>query len=172
MMLRLCVVAVAVSLAPQASRVSVPRRAIVVGAPLVVGVPGLASAAGTKLENGQALPEGAAQFDRFRKVQAEWDRLGGRLAKEDIGEKEWDGVPSFLRKLYDVGDDMVFMSKALEPKKKDEAKALASDFKAQVKAVDRPAQARDRGAVVAAYKSTSGLMRTFLDLTSDVPDEL
>ena len=30
----------------------------------------------------------------------------------------------------------------------------------------------DRDAVVKTYKSTSGIMQSFLDLASDVPDEL
>lgn len=81
-------------------------------------------------------------------------------------------MPQFLRKLYDAGDDMLFMSKAMDASKKEQAKVLATDFKAQVKAVDRPAQAKDRDAVVKTYKSTSGIMQSFLDLASDVPDEL
>mmetsp|Transcript_36229 Transcript_36229/g.122678 ORF Transcript_36229/g.122678 Transcript_36229/m.122678 type:complete len:172 (+) Transcript_36229:62-577(+) len=162
-------VAAATALAPTPTLRTVSRRSF---GGLVVAAPGVASAAGTKLENGQALPDGALQFDRFRKVQAEWNRFGSRLEKENIDDKEWDGVPQFLRKLYDAGDDMLFMSKAMDASKKEQAKVLATDFKAQVKAVDRPAQAKDRDAVVKTYKSTSGIMQSFLDLASDVPDEL
>jgi hypothetical protein len=90
-------VAAATALAPAPTLRTVSRRSF---GGLVVAAPGVASAAGTKLENGQALPDGALQsaaapsrararratrrarrFDRFRKVQAEWNRFGSRLER-------------------------------------------------------------------------------------------
>ena len=95
------------------------------------------------------------------------------LAKADIDAAEWEGVPSFLRRLYDAGDDMVFMSKGFPAKEnKAKAEALAKEFRATIRAVDRPAQAKDRDAVLAAYKATAANMATFLELSSDVPEEL
>jgi hypothetical protein len=41
-----------------------------------------------------------------------------------------------------------------------------------VKGADRPAQAKDRAAVIKAYEATAPLLADFLDLTSDVPAEL
>ena len=216
-------VAAATALAPTPTLRTVSRRSF---GGLVVAAPGVASAAGTKLENGQALPDGALQSAAAPCAHARAAQHGARAGsiasarcrpsgtasaaassaapapasdargarargrpprerararpprgavrrrKENIDDKEWDGVPQFLRKLYDAGDDMLFMSKAMDASKKEQAKVLATDFKAQVKAVDRPAQAKDRDAVVKTYKSTSGIMQSFLDLASDVPDEL
>ena len=216
-------VAAATALAPAPTLRTVSRRSF---GGLVVAAPGVASAAGTKLENGQALPDGALQSAAAPRAHARAAQHGARAGsiasarcrpsgtasaaassappapasarvesarenrpprerararpprgavrrrKENIDDKEWDGVPQFLRKLYDAGDDMLFMSKAMDASKKEQAKVLATDFKAQVKAVDRPAQAKDRDAVVKTYKSTSGIMQSFLDLASDVPDEL
>lgn len=145
---------------------------------VAVGAPGIAGAfdfnsGGSAVEKGAGLPDGAKQFDRFRTVQAEWDRFGARLAKADIDAAEWEGVPSFLRRLYDAGDDMVFMSKGFPAKEnKAKAEALAKEFRATIRAVDRPAQAKDRDAVLAAYKATAANMATFLELSSDVPEEL
>lgn len=81
---------------------------------------------------------------------------GASCRKENIDDKEWDGVPQFLRRLYDAGDDMLFLSKSMDASKKETAKTLAADFKSQVKGVDRPAQAKDRDAVLKTYASTSG----------------
>ena len=52
-------VAAATALAPTPTLRTVSRRSF---GGLVVAAPGVASAAGTKLENGQALPDGALQF--------------------------------------------------------------------------------------------------------------
>ena len=67
--------------------------------------------AGSKLEDGLALPDGARQFNEFRGLKGEWTRFGERLKKTDIDDKEWEGVPLLLRRVYDAGDDMLFMAK-------------------------------------------------------------
>ena len=41
-----------------------------------------------------------------------------------------------------------------------------------MKGADRPAQSKDRAAVVKAYEATAPLLADFLDLTSDVPQDL
>ena len=56
--------------------------------------------------------------------------------------------------------------------KQDAAKRLAKDFQQGVKGADRPAQAKDRAAVIKAYEATAPLLSDFLDLTSDVPQDL
>ena len=158
----------------------VARRAVLLGgAPAAalataVASPRVAGAfgGGSALEQGKGLPDGAAQFDRFRKVQSEWDRFGARLQSTDLDAAEWDGVPSFLRRLYDAGDDMVFLSKPLSAADQATAKDLARDFREAVKGADRPAQNKDRATVLAAYEKTSKMLARFLDLSSDVPDEL
>ena len=60
----------------------------------------------------------------------------------------------------------------LSKDKQDAAKKLAKDFQQGVKGADRPAQAKDRAAVVKAYEATAPLLSDFLDLTSDVPQDL
>ena len=60
----------------------------------------------------------------------------------------------------------------LSKDKQDAAKKLAKDFQQGVKGADRPAQAKDRAAVIKAYEATAPLLADFLDLTSDVPAEL
>ena len=60
----------------------------------------------------------------------------------------------------------------LSKDKQDKAKKLAKDFQQGVKGADRPAQAKDRAAVVKAYEATAPLLADFLDLTSDVPQDL
>ena len=60
----------------------------------------------------------------------------------------------------------------LSKDKQDAAKKLAKDFQQGVKGADRPAQSKDRAAVIKAYEATAPLLADFLDLTSDVPAEL
>ena len=80
------------------------------GAAALVLSPATASA-GSKLEDGLALPDGARQFNEFQGLKGEWTRFGERLKKTDIDDKEWEGVPLLLRRVYDAGDDMLFMAK-------------------------------------------------------------
>ena len=67
--------------------------------------------AGSKLEDGLALPDGARQFNEFQGLKGEWTRFGERLKRQDIDDKEWEGVPLLLRRVYDAGDDMLYMAK-------------------------------------------------------------
>ena len=60
----------------------------------------------------------------------------------------------------------------LSKDKQERAKKLAKDFQQGVKGADRPAQAKDRAAVIKAYEATAPLLSDFLDLTSDVPQDL
>ena len=90
------------------------RRALLTkaatGAAALVLSPSKASA-GSKLEDGLALPDGARQFNDFQGLKGEWTRFGERLKKTDIDDKEWEGVPLLLRRVYDAGDDMLYMAK-------------------------------------------------------------
>jgi len=90
------------------------RRALLTkaatGAAALVLSPSKASA-GSKLEDGLALPDGARQFNEFQGLKGEWTRFGERLKKTDIDDKEWEGVPLLLRRVYDAGDDMLYMAK-------------------------------------------------------------
>uniref|UniRef100_A0A7S3ZYX6 Uncharacterized protein n=1 Tax=Pelagomonas calceolata TaxID=35677 RepID=A0A7S3ZYX6_9STRA len=92
----------------------VSRRALLTttatGSAALVLSPATASA-GSKLEDGLALPDGARQFNEFQGLKGEWTRFGERLKKTDIDDKEWEGVPLLLRRVYDAGDDMLYMAK-------------------------------------------------------------
>ena len=87
------------------------RRAVLTNtASATLFTPALAWA-GSKLEDGLALPDGARQFNEFQGLKGEWTRFGERLKKQDIDDKEWEGVPLLLRRVYDAGDDMLYMAK-------------------------------------------------------------
>ena len=92
------------------------RRALLTkaatGSAAVLFTPALAWA-GSKLEDGLALPDGARQFNDFQGLKGEWSRFGERLKKQDIDDKEWEGVPLLLRRVYDAGDDMLYMAKGI-----------------------------------------------------------
>lgn len=104
----------AAALAPGACR----RRALLAGTATSAAAllaPAAALAKGSKLEDGLALPDGARQFNNFQGLKGEWSRFGTRLQKENLDDKEWEGVPLLLRRVYDAGDDMLFMAKGVCP---------------------------------------------------------
>jgi hypothetical protein len=100
--------------ATNAATAHASRRALLTstatGAAALVLSPAAASA-GSKLEDGLALPDGARQFNDFQGLKGEWTRFGERLKKTDLDDKEWEGVPLLLRRVYDAGDDMLYMAK-------------------------------------------------------------
>lgn len=119
------------------------------------------------------LPDGAFQFDRYIKVQAELKRLRTRLkTSPEIDQAEWSALGLFLRRLYDEGDDMVFLTRNLDADKQKAAKALAKDFRDLVMTMDKYVLAKDLPAVDTAFDTTSTLMASLLDLLQNVPDEL
>ena len=102
--------------ATNAATAHASRRALLTstatGAAALVLSPATASA-GSKLEDGLALPDGARQFNEFQGLKGEWSRFGERLKKTDLDDKEWEGVPLLLRRVYDAGDDMLYMAKGI-----------------------------------------------------------
>jgi hypothetical protein len=89
-----------------------------------------------------------------------------------MDKTEWNNVGGFLRKVYAVGDDMKSIAGGFDAEKKAKAAALVEDLKKYSKAADAPTGSQDGPQFLAYSKKIVGIFDDFLDLLSDVPDEL
>lgn len=87
----------------------------------------------------------------------------------EIDDAEWENVGLFLRRLYNEGDDMMYLSKSLDSEKKAKSKSYAESFRSLVKMADRPRQNKDRTAMLQAYDESARefILSTTLNTSSD-----
>lgn len=89
-----------------------------------------------------------------------------------MDKTEWNNVGQFLRKVYSVGDDMKSIANGLDPEKKKAAAILIEDLKKYSKAADAPTGTQNGPEFLAYASKVTTILDNFLDLLSDVPDEL
>mmetsp|Transcript_131266 Transcript_131266/g.379738 ORF Transcript_131266/g.379738 Transcript_131266/m.379738 type:complete len:204 (+) Transcript_131266:61-672(+) len=152
-------------------RAALSKFAGIIAAPAVLGasLPAFAD-----VSDGNALPGGAAQFGRVIRAKADMITVSKRVseAASEMDKKEWDNVGGFLRKVYGVGEDMKAIANGFDAEKKKKAGALIDDLKKYAKAADAPTGSQNGPEFVAYAKKITGILDEFLDLMSDVPDEL
>lgn len=127
------------------------------------------------VSDGTALPEGAAQFSRLIKVQADIPGVKKRLSEansDDIDKKEWTNIGSFLRRIYAEGDDMKSIGSGLSPDKKKQGEEIVDQLRKYTKAGESSINAQDTKACTSILDKSNALIGDFLDLLSDVPDEI
>ena len=121
------------------------------------------------------LPDGVLAFQKVIKYQKDWkllvDALRPRVA--EVESKEALNIKTFLKQLANEYYDLEVLSKSIsDPAKAKLAMDLAKDFRAQMRANDDAASAGNIQKIVDSYPSTAKDLQDFLDLTSDVPDEI
>lgn len=123
-----------------------------------------------------SLPEGALQFSKFMKLKNGWEKLGeslnSRAESNDIQKEEWSNTQLYLRNMYQLGDDMKVMSKGMDKEKKKEAATLIDQYQKLLIKADKPANDKNLEGFMVVHNDVSRLLNTFLELNSDVPDEL
>ena len=123
-----------------------------------------------------SLPEGALQFSKFMKLKSGWEKLGeslnSRAGTNDIQKEEWSNTQLYLRNMYQLGDDMKVMSKSLDKDKKKEAATLIDQYQKLLVKADKPANEKNLEGFMVVHNDVSKLLNAFIDLKSDVPDEL
>ncbi|KAL7543390.1 hypothetical protein ACHAXR_013345 [Thalassiosira sp. AJA248-18] len=127
------------------------------------------------LSDGNALPEGAAQFSRIIKVRAQLKSVAKRVAENssEIDKKEWDKIDDFLRTVYSAGQDMKVVAKGIyDPDKKTKADADIKLLQGLVQAAQKPVSKQDAAGFGVIATKADGLFEDFFDMLSDVPDEL
>ena len=85
-----------------------------------------------------------------------------------MDKTEWNNVGGFLRKIYAAGEDMKSIASGLDSEKKKKAMVLVDEVKKLSKAAD----AKNGPEFLTYSKKLVSVFDEFLDLLSDVPDEL
>lgn len=127
------------------------------------------------LSDGNALPQGAAQFSRVIKVRAQLKSVSKRVAEQssEIDKAEWDKIDQFLRTVYSAGEDMKVIAKGIyEPSKKTKADEDIKFLQNLVQAAQKPVSKQDAVGFGVVAAKLDGLFEDFFDLLRDVPDEL
>lgn len=89
-----------------------------------------------------------------------------------MDKTEWNNVGGFLRKIYAVGEDMKSIASGLDSEKKKKAMVLVDEVKKLSKAADGPTGSGNGPEFLTYSKKLVSVFDEFLDLLSDVPDEL
>jgi hypothetical protein len=121
------------------------------------------------------LPPGAVAFQKVIKYQKDWrvltESIKPRVA--EVEGKEVTAIKVILKQLANEYYDLELLSKSItDPDKAAAALALAKDFRVQMRANDDAATAGNIQKIVDSYPSTAKDLSDFLDLLSDVPDEI
>jgi len=127
------------------------------------------------LSDGNALPEGMAQFTRVLKVRVQLQAVAKRVTEnpDEIDKKEWDKIDDFLRTVYSAGQDMKVVSKGIfDPVKKKQADEDIKTLQNLVQAAQKPVSKKDAAGFGFIANKADGLFGDFLEQLSDVPDEL
>jgi hypothetical protein len=126
------------------------------------------------VSDGNALPDGAAQFGRIIRGKADLQMIKKRVLKSssEMDKKEWDNVGGFLRRVYGLSDDMKSISSTMDETKKKQAVEFSDSIKKLSKAADAPASSQNGPEFVAYVDKIDSILGDFLALLQDVPDEL
>mmetsp|Transcript_10005 Transcript_10005/g.16618 ORF Transcript_10005/g.16618 Transcript_10005/m.16618 type:complete len:186 (-) Transcript_10005:153-710(-) len=152
------------------SRRQILGSAFVSASTILIG----ASSAFADVSEGNQLPDGAAQFSRLLKVKYDIPSVKKRLTENaaDLDKKEWLNIGGFLRRIYAEADDLKVVGGGLSPDKKKQGAEIAEQIRKYSKAGEAPINAQDAPAVINILDKCDGLFGDFLDLLSDVPDEI
>lgn len=127
------------------------------------------------VSDGNALPQGAAQFSRVLRLKNDLKGVRTRVAESAsaIDKREWDNIGQFLRAAYSVGDDMKAVASGIgDPDNKKRATDDIELLRKYAQAGDVSVSRQDASGFVAIAEKMSGLVDDFLDSLSDVPDEI
>jgi hypothetical protein len=151
---------------------SITVGSIVATAPVLVLLSPLPSVA--DVSDGNALPQGAAQFSRVIKVRAQLKSVAKRVTEQptEIDKAEWDKIDDFLRTVYSAGEDMKVIAKGIDPDKKSKADTDIKNLQSLVQLAQKPVSNKDSAGFGVIATKADGLFGEFFDLLSDVPDEL
>ena len=131
------------------------------------------------------LPPGIAEYVGVVRSKKQWTQIGKRVSegKDEIPDEEWKNIQGFLRKFYDTGKDMEEVAKAFSPDEQKAVAEVAKAFKKGVKAIDKPAEAKDADEFMTQHAQLLAYINDFQDIragkkkevaasAAGVPDEL
>ena len=127
------------------------------------------------VSDGNALPQGAAQFSRVIKVRAQLQSVARRVADQpsEIDKAEWDKIDEFLRTVYSAGEDMKVIARGIyEPSKRSKADDDIKLLQSLVQVAQKPVAKKDSAGFGVVAAKADGIFEDFLDLLRDIPDEI
>ena len=97
-----------------------------------------------------------------------------RVAEQssEIDQKEWGKIDDFLRTVYSAGDDMKAIAKTMDASKQPKAEEDYKLLQKLAQAAQGPVSKKDAEGFVTIAGKADRLFEDFLDLMSDVPDEI
>merc|ERR1712232_881310 len=115
---------------------------------------------------------GARQEDRIRRGLDAWRKLATKLVDmkatpAGISDDEWTNTQGFLRRLYGLREDMGYLSRGFPPDKAKKADAFIETFKKKVKAMDKPAKAKNLDQFLEEHKVVVGYLEEWFDFLND-----
>ncbi|KAL3764174.1 hypothetical protein ACHAWU_003986 [Discostella pseudostelligera] len=127
------------------------------------------------VSDGNALPQGAAQFSRVLKVRSQLQSVAKRVTEQpsEINKAEWDKIDDFLRTVYSSGEDMKVIAKGIyDPTKKTKADEDIKLLQSLVQVAQKPISKQDAAGFGVVAAKADNLFEEFFDLLRDIPDEL
>jgi len=133
------------------------------------------SVARADVSEGNALPQGAAQFARVVRLQSDIKKVQKRVAEgaDEMDKAEWANISQFLRQAYSTGEDMKAIAAGVyNPENKQRALNDIDQLKKFTQAADLSVNKKDGPGFVGIADKMEFLVSDFLDSLSDVPDEI
>ena len=127
------------------------------------------------VSDGNALPQGAAQFSRVIRLKNDLQAVRKRVAENgnELDKKEWESIGSFLRMAYATGEDMKAVAAGIfNPENKKRALDDVDQLRKYAQAGDVSVSKKDPKGFVAVADKMVEKVDDFLESLSDVPDEL
>jgi hypothetical protein len=127
------------------------------------------------VSDGNALPQGAAQFSRVLKVRSQLQSVAKRVTEEpsEIDKVEWSKIDDFLRTVYSAGEDMKVIAKGIyDPAKKAKADEDIKLLQSLVQVAQKPVAKQDAAGFGVVAAKADVLFEDFFDLLRDIPDEI
>lgn len=127
----------------------------------------------------QSLPAGVREFNALLVARRQWDDIAKAVRdRHDVmSAEEWSNIRGYLRKLYQNAAAMETLSRSFDDKRgaKKAAMQVYREFCREVRALDKPAEARDWRAFLDGHARSVDKLSEFFDIlqsASGVPDEL
>eukprot|EP01038_Epipyxis_sp_PR26KG_P014936 gene14936-20092_t len=121
------------------------------------------------------LPDGVIAFSKVIKFKNDWKQVIETIKsrQSDLTDVEVQNIKIFLKQLANEYGDMDLLSRSITDQDKAvKARTIAKDFRKQIRACDDAISEKQFNKVIEVYPATEKQLTEYLDLLSDVPDEI
>uniref|UniRef100_A0A7S0VM21 Uncharacterized protein n=1 Tax=Hemiselmis tepida TaxID=464990 RepID=A0A7S0VM21_9CRYP len=170
------------------SGAEVGRRQLLGGAAAAAGLAvlgGKAEVVGAKEKSQEegGLPPGLKEYFDLMKSKKAWADIGKRVSEGhgEMDDAEWTNIQGYLRGFYGKGDDMNKLAQRFTSKEREAVAENTKLFKKAVRAIDKPAAAKDWEEFTKQHAEINGYLLRWFDIragkleespANSVPDEI